>query len=206
MSGKSKMEVENYCSSIGKECEFEFVEVTADEGYTNNTIIDQSIPANYDISLIYKPIVFKIAKVVGTSSSFDYSKCVQEEFKNNKNCMVPNFVDKNINEFNKWYKNFSYIQVKLNKIEDNTKTHNLITSQNIFGKSVFEIYKDKLSIDISYIYNNDDVIQGGEDDTNIDNQEPDYGDDNLEIDQGSNPGDGEDNLEHLPKEDDKDKE
>ena len=223
MTGDTKEDAESYCSSIGKECEFEYVEVTADEGYYNNEIIEQSIPANYDISLIYKTIVFKVAKVIDFgNSSFDFSKCIQEDYKNNKNCIVPNFTNKNMTDFNKWYKNFGYIEVKLNKIEDTTKTHNLITSQNIFGKSIYEIYTDKLNIEISYIYNiDDDTIQDDEDDKEIDNKDPNKEHDNGnsgegtesdnnpnegENNQDNNQNEGENNPEEPPKEDNTNKE
>ena len=216
MTGDTKEDAESYCTSIGKECEFEFIEVTEDEGYYNNEIIEQSIPANYDISLIYKPIVFKVAKVIDFgNSSFDFSKCIEEDYKNNKNCIVPNFTDKNMTEFNKWYKNFGYIEVKLNKIEDTTKIHNLITNQSIFGKSIYEIYTDKLNIEISYIYNNE-TVQDKEEDKEIENQDPDKLPDSGDVGQESNPdgkpdeggndldnnqNEGENNPEIPPKDD-----
>lgn len=201
MYGKTKKETENYCTSIGKTCEFEYVDVTSEEGYTNDTIIEQSIPANYDISLIYKTIVFKIAKVIDFgNSTFDFSKCIEEEYKSNKNCIVPNFTNKAINEFNKWYKNFGYIQVKLNKIEDTAKTNNLVTSQNLYGKSIYEIYKDKLSIEISYIYNSE-MEQDKEDDPETSNpdKEPSNGDAGVE----TNPDNNQDNEEKTPEEESK---
>lgn len=203
MTGDTKEDAESYCSSIGKECEFEYFEVTADEGYYNNEIIEQSIPANYDISLIYKPIVFKVAKVIDFgNSSFDFSKCVNEDYKSNKNCIVPNFTNKNMTEFNKWYKNFGYIEVKLNKLDDNTKTHNLITTQNIFGKSIYEIYTDKLNIEISYIFNNSETIP----EDNKENEEPDKEIENgTEPDPNTKPNDGE-NPENPPKDEPTDKE
>lgn len=203
MTGKTKEEAESYCSNIGKTCEFEYVEIE-DDSYQNGQIIEQSIPANYDISLIYKTIVFKVVKVVNSdSNTFDYSKCIKEEYKDNKNCMIPNFTNKSMTEFNKWYKNFSYIQVKLNKIEDATKTHNLITSQNIFGKSIYEIYKDKLSIEISYIYNSDNIIQDNDEDKELENQDPDKLPENedLEKDPDAKPDEGENNPEENPKND-----
>lgn len=179
MVGDTKEEAESYCNSIGKECEFEYVEVTSDEGYANDEIIEQSIPANYDISLIYKTIVFKVAKVTDKNTNlFDYSKCVQEEYKNNKNCIVPNFTNKTVEEFNTWYKNFGYIQVKQNKIEDTTKTNNLIISQNIFDKSIYEIYSQNQNIEISYVYNSSEIPEDKE------NNEPE-----------SNPTDKEENKE-----------
>ena len=81
MVGKTKAEAENYCNSIGKKCEFEYVEIE-DNSYQNGQIIEQSVPANYDLSILYKTIVFKVAEVK-VPSKFDYSKCIKEEYKTN---------------------------------------------------------------------------------------------------------------------------
>lgn len=156
--GRTKDEATSYCSSIGKTCEFEYTEIT-DGSYSNNQIISQSIPANYDISLIYRPIVFNVAKVVNTKpegttpSSFDYSKCITEEYKDNSKCQIPNFTNKTISEFNSWYRNFGFITAEINKITDETKTNNIIISQNIFGKSIYELYSSNGKIKIDYIFN-----------------------------------------------------
>ena len=150
LTGKTKEEAESYCSSIGKECEFEEKEV--DDSYISGQIIEQSIPANYDISLIYKPIIFQTAKVT-TTKVFDYSMCIKEEYQTNSRCQIPNFTNKDISEFNTWYKNFSYIQIKLNKIEDNTQDNGLITKQSISNTSIYELYQSGKLIEIEYIYN-----------------------------------------------------
>lgn len=156
MVGKEYNDAKSYCDSINKDCEFEYVEIN-DGSYSNNEIIEQSIPANYDLSVLYKTIVFKVAKITnnsGTNSSFDYSLCVKKEYKDNKNCQMPNFTNKNLTDFNNWYKNFGFITVKLNKIEDTTKTNNLIIKQSVFGKSIYELYSEKGTIEIDYVYNN----------------------------------------------------
>lgn len=166
MVGKSQEVAKSYCDSINKKCEFEYIEIS-DGSYSNNEIIEQSVPANYDLSILYKTIVFKVARVTNNPSNnkfSDYSLCVKEDYKDNKDCQIPNFTGKNINEFNKWYKNFGFIQVKLNKVEDAAKTNNLITKQSVFGKSIYELYSEKGTIEIDYIYN--DVS-----DTNDDNKE-----------------------------------
>lgn len=172
MVGKTYDETVSYCNQIGKECEFEYVE-TDYSSYTNNQIIEQSIPANYDLSLLYKPIVFQVAKVTNTSSSFNYALCITEDYKNISKCQIPDFTDKDISEFNTWYKNFSYIEIKLNKITNTTKTNNIIISQNIFGKSIYELYSEKETIEIDYIYNssNENNEDKSDDNTNKEEQE-----------------------------------
>lgn len=155
MVGKEYNDVKSYCDSINKNCEFEYVEIN-DDSYSNNEIIEQSIPANYDLSVLYKPIVFKVAKVTNnpsTNLSFDYSLCIKKEYKDNKNCQIPNFTNKNLADFNNWYKNFGFITVKLKKVEDNAKSNNLIIKQSIFSKSIYELYVQKETIEIDYIYN-----------------------------------------------------
>ena len=115
--------------------------------------------------MIYRPIVFNVAKVVntntgGTAPSFDYSQCIKEEYKDNSKCQIPNFTNKSISEFNNWYRNFGFITAHLNKINDTTKTNHLITSQNIFGKSIYELYSQNGVIEIDYIYNEEEENSG----------------------------------------------
>ena len=158
MTGKTYNDVVSYCNSINKTCEYEYVDIT-DGSYSNNQVISQSIPGNYDMSLINRAIVFKIARVKNTNSSnnngtsFDYKLCMKEEYKDNSNCKVPDFTGKDISKFNTWYKNFAYLLVKLNKISDTTKTNNLISKQSISGISVYELYSKNTTIEIDYIFN-----------------------------------------------------
>lgn len=190
MVGKTVDEAKSYCNSINKNCEFEYVEIT-DGSYSNNEVIEQSIPANYDLSVLYKTIVFKVAKVTNKKPvKFDYSECIKEEYKNNSKCQIPNFTSKNITEFNTWYKNFGFIQVKLNKTEDATKTNNLIIKQSVFGKSIYELYSEKGTIEIEYIYNNIS-------DTNNDNKEDvSDKDNNQTTDNNTTKDDNKQNMEN----------
>ena len=207
MVGKTVDEAKSYCDSINKNCEFEYVEIT-DGSYSNNEIIEQSVPGNYDLSLLYKNIVFKVAKVTNSNNNnnggtlFDYSLCVKEEYKDNNKCQIPNFTSKNITEFNTWYKNFGFIQVKINKIEDTTKTNNLIIKQSVFGKSIYELYSEKGTIEIDYIYNNvSDSNDDDIDDSTSDNENAGSGNvtdgDNNENTGDNNTSDSDDNKQDV---------
>lgn len=200
MIGKSYNEAKSYCDSINKKCEFEYVEIT-DDSHSNNEIIEQSVPANYDLSILYKTIVFKVAKVTSnpsTDTSFDYSLCVKEENKDNKNCQIPNFINKNLSEFNKWYKDFAYIQVKLNKVEDSSKTNDLITNQNVFNKSIYELYSQNGKIEIDYIYNNisDTNNENKEDNTTDEENKENTGNGNTSDDNKENTDNNSSNDEN----------
>ena len=70
------------------------------------------------------------------------------------------------------------MRVNPNKIEDTTKTNNIITNQNIYGKSIFEVYSEKLTIEIDYIYNGT-------------SEEPDSGGNNQNPEQDDNSGENE---------------
>ena len=168
-TGKSYTEALNYCNSNNFDCEFEHIEIN-NGSYSNNQIISQSIPGNYDISLIRnKKITFNVAKVIN-NKSFDYSLCTSKEYENNDKCQVPNFTNKKLSEFNSWYKNFSFIKIKLNPVSDETKENELITSQSLFNKSIYEIYNnDNAFIEITYVKNNINDDNNTESDNNKNN-------------------------------------
>ena len=63
LTGKNYQDAVRYCDEINYTCKFTYTKIT-DKTYTNNQIISQSIPGNYDMSLIRdKTITFEIAKV-----------------------------------------------------------------------------------------------------------------------------------------------
>lgn len=181
-TGKTYTDALNYCNENDFDCNFEYVEID-DGSYENNQIISQNPLGNYDISLIRnKTITFEIAKVVG-NSSFNYSLCSNKEYKNNSKCQVPDFTNKKLNEFNAWYKNFSFIKIKLNTVNDDTKDNNLIITQSLSGKSIYEIYNDTDAvIEITYVKN----------DTNTDNE-----DNNDDKNNNSNTDNNENNNNNV---------
>jgi len=155
LTGKTYDYAKNYCDQNNLNCEFNYVEKDSNE-YQNNQVISQSIPGNYDKSLIgNKTITIEVAKVTTTNdkNSFDYSKCSTKEYKDNKKCQVPNFTNKTLEEFNSWYKNFTYIKVKRTEKEDTTKDNNLITKQSVSNTSIYEIFSNDTTIEIEYIKN-----------------------------------------------------
>lgn len=178
MTGKTYDEAVSYCNQIGKTCEFEYVEIE-DGSYTNNQIIEQSIPANYDLSILYKTIVFKVAKVTSTSS-FNYKLCMTEDYKNNSKCQIPDFTEKDITEFNTWYKNFGFIEIKLNQINDTTKSNNLIINQSISGTSIYELYNNGNTIEIDYVLNSSEENNNTDDNPKEDEDDNDISDTEIE--------------------------
>lgn len=188
---KSYTDALDYCNKMNFECEFEYVEID-DDSYENNQIINQSIPGNYDISLIRnKKIIFTVAKVQ-KNNKFNYSLCTSSEYKGNSKCMIPDFTNKNINEFNTWYKNFSYIQVKLNEIEDAAKDDGIIISQNIINKSIYEMFDNKdIVIEISYVKNKKN--NENNDDNKIEDNGNNNDNDNNQNDNEETPGNNDEN-------------
>lgn len=175
--GKTYTDALSYCSNNNFECNFEYEEID-DGSYQNDEIISQSIPGNYDISLIReRKITFIVAKA-NENVSFDYSLCMSSDYKDNSKCFVPDFTNKNLSEFNNWYKNFSFIKVNLNNISDIEKENGLIINQTLSGKSIYELYTNTdLTIEISYIKNEID-------NTENDNQQ-DNNDNNINNDTGN---------------------
>ncbi len=169
--GKSYNDALNYCNKINYECEFNYVKIT-DGSYENDQIINQNPLGNYDMSLIKdKKLVFDIAKVEKNNNKFDYSLCTSKEYANNSKCIIPNFTNKSIDEFNTWYQNFTFIKVKLTEVNDDTKDNDIIVSQNISDKSIYEIYNsENTTIEISYIKNKTTDDNNDNEDTNEDDE------------------------------------
>jgi len=201
--GKNQVDVKNYCDKNKLLCDFEDVEIN-DGSYSNGQITSQSIPKNYDVSLIgNKKILFKVAKVVNSNKSFDYSLCTKEDYRNNSKCQIPDFSNKKLSEFNSWYKNFGYLKIKLIDISDENKDNDIITKQNITGKSIYEIYKNGTTIEITYIKNKetpkdenpdkDNNTTGNNDEDSLDNDKTESKDEEKENNSLENDNSDKDN-------------
>lgn len=152
--GKDYTDVLSYCNKFGYNCNFEYLDIT-DGSYLNNQIIDQSIPANYDVSLIgNKEIIFKVAKVE-ENAKFNYSNCALKEYKDNKSCLVPSFGT--LEEFNAWYKNFTYLKVSLIEVSDEDLEDEEVTNQSVVDSSVYELLNGNEVLEITYVKNSDEV-------------------------------------------------
>ena len=183
--GKTESNASEYCSQNNLNCFFEEVEIT-DGSYKDGEIISQSIPANYDISLIgKKKINFEVAKVENSNKPFNYSICTKEENKDNSKCQIPNFTNKTVTELNTWYKNVGFIKFKLTPVSDSTKANYIITKQSDIGKSIYEIVKNNITIEITYVKNSNDNKEEDKPDTGNNNTE-NNGDANKEEDNNEN--------------------
>ena len=148
LTGKNYQDAVRYCDEINYTCKFTYTEIT-DKTYTNNQIISQNIPGNYDMSLIRdKTITFEIAKV-DKESKFDYKLCTKKEYQNNNNCIIPDFTNKDIKYFNEWYKNFGYITIKINEDTNDKLDNNIILKQNISNISIYELQKNNKILEIT---------------------------------------------------------
>lgn len=194
LTGKTYTDALSYCNKINFECEFEYVEID-DGSYENNQIISQNPPGNYDISLIRNKIItFNVAKVI-KNNTFDYSLCTTKEYEKNNKCIVPDFTNKKISDFNSWYKNFSFIKVNLTDVNDEDKENGLIISQSISDKSIYELYNDNDSIiEITYIKNSNSDNKENTND-NTDNNENNNDTDNDKTENTDNTSD--DNKENT---------
>lgn len=155
LTGKTYNDAVSYCSKINYDCKYNYVDIT-DNSYKNNEIISQSIPGNYDMSLIYnKTLTFEVAKVTNDNkpTKFNYQNCAKEEYKDNTNCIIPSFINKSLDYFNTWYKNFTYLEISLTNITDSSKENNIITKQNISNMSIYELLNSKKILEIEYIKN-----------------------------------------------------
>ena len=148
LTGKNYQDAVRYCDEINYTCKFTYTEIK-DKTYTNNQIISQSIPGNYDMSLIRdKTITFEIAKV-DKESKFDYKLCTKKEYQNNNNCIIPDFTNKDIKNFNEWYKNFGYITIKINEDTNDKLDNNIILKQNISNISIYELQNNNIILEIT---------------------------------------------------------
>jgi len=152
MVGKTRTKAESYCNKNGLNCEFKYVEKTSG---TNDKILSQSVPENYDLAVLgSKKITFEVAKVtVQAPVSFDYSNCMLAEFQTDSRCILPDFTSKNISNFNSWYQNFGYIEVNKVSVSDTSKTNDIVVSQTPVNKSVYEIFTNNIVIKIEYVKN-----------------------------------------------------
>ena len=191
--GKTEDDASLYCSQNNLNCFFEEVEIT-DGSYKNGEIISQSIPANYDISLIgKKKINFEVAKVEDPNKPFNYSICTKEENKDNSKCMIPDFTNKTVTELNTWYKKVGFIKFKLTAVNDSTKSNYIITKQSDIGKSIYEIVKDNTTIEITYVKN----------ENNKEDSKPDSGNNTENNDNTTNKEENNNNNDNTGSEENK---
>lgn len=193
LTGKDYDYAVNYCNKINYTCNYNYIEIT-DDSYNNNEIIAQNIPGNYDMSLIYnKQLTLDVAKIKKTTTptQFDYKQCVNENFKDNKNCIIPSFTNKSIEEFNKWYKNFGYIQIKLTNNANSEKENNTIVKQNLSNISIYELTKNNKILEIEYIKNEEkkdnNQIDNNKEEEKKDNNNDTSKEDNNKEDNTTNP-------------------
>lgn len=171
--GKSYDEAINYCNSIGYTCNINYREVYEGD-VANNVVISQYPLANYDMSLIHsKSITLEVSKAI----PFDYTSCKTEGF-NNERCVLTDFTNKTISEFNSWYSNFKYLKVNLIPVEDASKSNDTIINQSIVNKNVYELYTNNSSIEIKYVKNKENVSK--EEITENDETEVNNSQDNTE--------------------------
>jgi len=152
MIGKTKTKAESYCNNNNLNCEFKYVEKTSG---TNDTVLSQSVPENYDLAVLgSKKITFEVAKVtIETPTVFDYSNCALAEYQTDSRCILPDFTNSNMSNFNSWYQNFGYLQINKVPVSDSSKTNDTIISQTPTNKSVYEIFANNEVIKIEYIKN-----------------------------------------------------
>lgn len=152
MVGKNRAKAESYCNKNNLNCEFKYVEKASG---TNDKILNQSVPENYDLAVLgSKKVTFEVAKVtIQVSESFDYSNCMLAEFQTDSRCIMPNFTGQNISNFNSWYQNFGYIQVNKISVSDSSKSNDIVVSQTPANKSIYEIFANNEVIRIEYVKN-----------------------------------------------------
>lgn len=152
--GKDESIATNFCNRYNINLNINYI-----EGNSNNyigEIVDQSIPANMDIDYINSSgITIDVIKDI--KKEVIKVNCSKKENSNNENCLVPNFVDKQYDEFKNWLKenNYSFL-VKENIIKLGDKNYDknkkgIIINQNIYDVNIYDILGKKL--EITYIEN-----------------------------------------------------
>ena len=105
-TGKAKEEVQKYANSHGIKLTIEYVKESDQKpGY----VVSQDPGYRMDLSEMVDSKGLKITVMEG-STKFDYSVCIKEEYKNNKNCQFVDYTGKSYNEFSKWLQTYPAIK------------------------------------------------------------------------------------------------
>ena len=165
--GQDKSVANSFASKYGLKIKIEYV----DSASKKDLIISQSIPADTDVSEIStsKGITIKVSNGSKNSSSSTTTKevdCSLKENRDDKDCVVPTFVNKNYSKFTYWYKYNKQYDIDYDDTTC-TKDDDVIISQTGVsgGSSIYDWInnKNKLTITCS----SDNAL----DDSVTDNQE-----------------------------------
>ena len=97
--GQTKEYVQNYASSHNLQLTIEYVEDTTQKA---GTVISQDPGEKMDLSEMSSNKGLKITVAQGGTTSFDYTSCTKEEYKDNINCKLTNFTGKTYEQFVNW--------------------------------------------------------------------------------------------------------
>lgn len=156
----TKTEVDAWAKKFNFKINYEYENSSK---YENNQIIKQSYPYGYRLdSIKNNTITITIAKKETTTIT--YVDCSIEENNKNTKCLMPNFINKTIDEFNTWYKNLtkykitisSPIMTEIKKTDDNY-------DETQKGKIIYQSKEEKtllkniVSLEIKYIKKEDPI-------------------------------------------------
>ena len=140
--GRTVEEAQSFCSKYN-------IELSINEVISNNTndyegkIIGQDKVSSMDVDYVKTLTIDVVSKIEEVKN--EIINCSKEEFKNESDCLIPNFINQDYSVFKEWLKknNYSFrvVEEKITKndIEYDASKKELIVSQNILNGSIFDI-------------------------------------------------------------------
>ncbi len=142
--GKSKEEATKYANAHGLKLTIEYV---SESNFEPGQVVSQDPGYKMDISEMSDTKGLKITVMEGTKK-FDYSNCLEEDYKDNKNCQFVDYTNKNYTEFETWLNTYSAIKknVTYNIIDENSEEYSPLKAGIIKSITINDIPISKLSI------------------------------------------------------------
>ena len=144
--------VKEYCDNKGIKLNIKYV-ISKNNNLSVGEVTNQSIVSGMDLEYIGSDTLD--VTVIEKIEKEEVINCSKEESKDKDICMVPNFINKNYNDFVTWRKsnNYSFL-IKENKIDPNNPLYDyskkgMIISQNPKNISIYDLIGN--TFEITYI-------------------------------------------------------
>lgn len=144
--------VKEYCDNKGIKLNIKYV-ISKNNNLSVGEVTNQSIMSGMDLEYIGSDTLD--VTVIEKIEKEEVINCSKEESKDKDICMVPNFINKNYNDFVTWRKsnNYSFL-IKENKIDPNNPLYDyskkgMIISQNPKNISIYDLIGN--TFEITYI-------------------------------------------------------
>ena len=163
--GKDHNYARSWALSNDVKLKFEY-EYTTDSKYKEGEVLKQSSKPNVDISNLKELTITVATKVNNTEEEnntekpFTYNQCLEKETKDLEQCIIKNFVGKDIETFKSWLNSTSLeISVQYNTVEG---VNDNIIGQNISGISIYDLINQSKTIEITYSKKGNPITEDNE--------------------------------------------